>query len=184
MKLAIGLGLTAVLAGEVFGLVATARDAGGLAALDFLEPRDKKTQFDGWKVRCGVYEAANTVEYDKASKVIRDYLRDPRWEKSNGGGVTMQGGTCVRLALSERDWIAVWVCNEKKSSERFGPYKKFAEAVEALPDVARKKCKPKDYDTHSFQIYAPDNTWSLLISRKKSIHLTFTQNPQGQKSAV
>ncbi|GJN82791.1 hypothetical protein PLIIFM63780_006336 [Purpureocillium lilacinum] len=141
MKLAIGLGLTAVLAGEVFGLVATARDAGGLAALDFLEPRDKKTQFDGWKVRCGVYEAANTVEYDKASKVIRDYLRDPRWEKSN-------------------------------------------EAVEALPDVARKKCKPKDYDTHSFQIYAPDNTWSLLISRKKSIHLTFTQNPQGQKSAV
>ncbi|OAQ71758.1 ATPase domain-containingprotein [Purpureocillium lilacinum] len=91
MKLAIGLGLTAVLAGEVFGLVATARDAGGLAALDFLEPRDKKTQFDGWKVRCGVYEAANTVEYDKASKVIRDYLRDPRWEKSNGGGVTMQG---------------------------------------------------------------------------------------------
>ncbi|KAL3951975.1 hypothetical protein ACCO45_013692 [Purpureocillium lilacinum] len=165
MKLAIGLGLTAVLVGEVFGLVATARDAGGLAALDFLEPRDKKTQFDGWKVRCGVYEAANTVEYDKASKVIRDYLRDPRWEKSN-------------------DWIAVWVCNEKKSSERFGPYKKFAEAVEALPDVARKKCKPKDYDTHSFQIYAPDNTWSLLISRKKSLHLTFTQNPQGQKSAV
>ncbi|KAK4094037.1 hypothetical protein Purlil1_1528 [Purpureocillium lilacinum] len=170
MKLAIGLGLTAVLVGEVsniqtryvpsnlltrgglnqvFGLVATARDAGGLAALDFLEPRDKKTQFDGWKVRCGVYEAANTVEYDKASKVIRDYLRDPRWEKSNGGGVTMQG-----------------------------------EAVEALPDVARKKCKPKDYDTHSFQIYAPDNTWSLLISRKKSLHLTFTQNPQGQKSAV
>lgn len=99
----------------MFGLVATARDAGGLAALDFLEPRDKKTQFDGWKVRCGVYEAANTVEYDKASKVIRDYLRDPRWEKSNGGGVTMQGGTCVRLALSERDWIAVWVCNEVSS---------------------------------------------------------------------